>query len=73
VSKLETPITRWYWSQIGGTLVEEFPLTPRTKSSSGRWVDGGEGRARVERVGLEQDGVDALDFFGVACRCVVLL
>ena len=40
VSKLETPITRWYWSQVGGTLVEEFPLTPRSDTAGGRWVDG---------------------------------
>ena len=40
MSKLETPITRWYWSQVGGTLVEEFPLTPRSGTSGGRWVDG---------------------------------
>jgi hypothetical protein len=40
MSKLETPMTRWYWSQIGGTLVEEFLLTPRTSTSSARWVDG---------------------------------
>ena len=40
VSKLETPITRWYWSQVGGTLVEEFPLTPPSGTSGGRWVDG---------------------------------
>lgn len=33
-------MTHWYWSQIGGTLVEEFPLTPRSKTSAGRWVDG---------------------------------
>jgi hypothetical protein len=24
MSKLETPMTRWYWSQVGGTLIEEF-------------------------------------------------
>ena len=24
MSKHETPMTRWYWQQIGGTLVEEF-------------------------------------------------
>jgi len=40
MSTLETPITRWFWSQTGGTLVEEFPLTPRTRSSAGRWADG---------------------------------
>ena len=40
MSKLETPLTRWYWSQVGGTLVEEFLLTPRSATSSPRWVDG---------------------------------
>ena len=40
MSKLETPMTRWYWSQVGGTLVEEFLLTPRSATSSPRWVDG---------------------------------
>ena len=39
MSKLETPLTRWYWSQVGGTLVEEFLLTPRSATSSPRWVD----------------------------------
>ena len=24
MSKHETPITCWYWKQVGGTLVEEF-------------------------------------------------
>jgi len=24
MSKHETPMTRWYWKQVGGTLVEEF-------------------------------------------------
>jgi hypothetical protein len=24
MSKYETLITRWYWKQVGGTLVEEF-------------------------------------------------
>ena len=40
MSKLDTPLTRWYWSQVGGTLVEEFLLTPRSATSSPRWVDG---------------------------------
>jgi len=40
MSKHETPMTRWYWSQIGGTLVEEFQLTPKTATSSVRRVDG---------------------------------
>jgi hypothetical protein len=24
MSKHETPMTRWYWQQVGGTLIEEF-------------------------------------------------
>lgn len=24
MSRLETPMTRWYWRQVGGTLIEEF-------------------------------------------------
>jgi hypothetical protein len=30
MSKNETPMIRWYWNQIGGTLVEEFPAVCRT-------------------------------------------
>ena len=33
-------MTRWYWSQIGGTLVEEFAVTRRTKTSQMRLLDG---------------------------------
>jgi hypothetical protein len=58
MSKLETPMTRWYWNQIGGTLVEEFLLTPRTATSQMRLLDGliipsGENRiARTSEVDL---------------------
>jgi hypothetical protein len=24
MSKRETPMTRWYWQQTGGTLIEKF-------------------------------------------------
>jgi hypothetical protein len=24
MSKLDTPMTRWYWQQVGNTLTEEF-------------------------------------------------
>jgi len=34
MSKLETPLTRRYWKQIGGTLVEEFPLVFRDKDGN---------------------------------------
>lgn len=40
MSKLETPMTQWYWRQIGGTLIEEFPAVRRTKNCGQRLIDG---------------------------------
>jgi hypothetical protein len=40
MSKLETPMTRWYWKQVGGTLVEEFCAVPRSRDCSNRLIDG---------------------------------
>ena len=42
MSKRETPMTRWYWGQIGGTLVEEFPaVLPKGNALIGRrLIDG---------------------------------
>ena len=39
MSKLETPLIRRYWKEIGGTLIEEFPAVRRTKSSGQRLLD----------------------------------
>ena len=39
MSKLETPITRWYWQTLGGLLLEEFCLVNRAAACGGRWVD----------------------------------
>jgi len=39
MSKLETPLTRAYWQQIGGTLIEEFPLIARRAGVAPRWAD----------------------------------
>jgi hypothetical protein len=33
-------MTRWYWQQRGGTLVEEFPAVKRGPTWSPRWLDG---------------------------------
>jgi hypothetical protein len=38
--KLETPITRWYWQQVGGTLIEEFCAVRRGEDCSNRLIDG---------------------------------
>jgi hypothetical protein len=40
MSKLETPMTRWFWHKVGGTLIEEFPAVKRGKDRSQRLIDG---------------------------------
>jgi hypothetical protein len=39
MSKKETPIIRWYWNQIGGTLIEEFPAVFQTSTCGQRLLD----------------------------------
>jgi len=65
MSKRETPMTRWLWEQIGGTLVEEFPaVLPKGDPQLGRRlldgliVRGGERRiAPAHEVTLEGQDV----------------
>src|SRR5687768_2684110 len=40
MSKHETPLTLWYWEQVGGTLIEEFCAVQRTKTCERRTIDG---------------------------------
>ena len=40
MSKLETPMTRWYWQQVGGTLIEEFIAVAGTATCGRRVLDG---------------------------------
>ena len=40
MSKRETPLTRRFWRETGGTLIEEFPAVRRSKTNSARWLDG---------------------------------
>ena len=39
MSKHETPMTRWYWQQVGGTLIEEFVAIERTSTCGRRVLD----------------------------------
>lgn len=39
MSKRETPLTRKYWKEVGGTLVEEFVMVPRGKDNGIRLID----------------------------------
>jgi hypothetical protein len=40
MSKHETPMTRWYWQHVGGTLVEEFCAVRRSPTCGIRLLDG---------------------------------
>ena len=40
MSKHETPLTRRYWEEICGTLVEEFPAVLRGTGNAQRLLDG---------------------------------
>lgn len=40
MSKYETPLTRRFWREIGGTLVEEFPAVRRSSDRAPRYLDG---------------------------------
>lgn len=40
MSRCETPMTLWYWTQVGGLLIEEFRVTNKTSSQGHRLVDG---------------------------------
>lgn len=40
MSKHETPMTRWYWQQVGGTLIEEFCVVRGSRSCGTRLLDG---------------------------------
>ncbi|MCA1716187.1 MAG: hypothetical protein LC781_04755 [Actinobacteria bacterium] len=40
MSKHETPMTRWYWQQTGGTLIEEFVAVRRSATCGPRLLDG---------------------------------
>ena len=40
MSKHETPMTRWYWQQVGGALIEEFVAVKRTSTCGVRILDG---------------------------------
>jgi len=59
MSKLETPMTHWYWKHVGGTLIEEFCAVRRSSTCGVRLLDrviikGGEFRiAKQSEVSLE--------------------
>jgi hypothetical protein len=40
MSKKETPMTRWFWEQTGGLLIEEFQVVKSAPGISPRVLDG---------------------------------
>lgn len=40
MSKKETPLTRWYWNQVGGLLIEEFLAVKQSPARGYRRLDG---------------------------------
>ena len=39
MSKLETPMILKYWEEVGGTLITEFQVVPRTHGTGRRLID----------------------------------
>ena len=65
MSRRETPMTRWYWEKVGGTLIEEFMAVPRSTGQARRLLDGlivlGEKRERVPSgTGIDIAGKDVI-------------
>lgn len=40
MSKHETPLTRRFWEEVGGTLIEEFLAVSKGKDNAQRLIDG---------------------------------
>ena len=63
MSKRETPMTRWYWEQVGGTLIEEFPAVRSSATCGQRLFDdviirGGEHRiAKANEVSIQGEDI----------------
>jgi len=39
MSKHEIPMVRWYWTQVGGTLIEEFCAVRSSNKNGPRYMD----------------------------------
>ncbi len=48
-------MTRWYWQQIGGTLIEEFCAVSRSKTTGVRLLDGVIIRGGVHRIARQNE------------------
>lgn len=64
MSSRETPLTRWYWRQVGGLLIEEFHLVRAQPGVAPRYLDGlivlGEEKALSESRDFPIEGRDVI-------------
>jgi hypothetical protein len=64
MSKHETPLTRWYWNQVGGLLIEEFVVVSKSAKAAQRKLDGliilGEPKSRTGPIEFDITGRDVI-------------
>jgi hypothetical protein len=65
MSRRETPMTVWYWNQIGGILIEEFPIVRKSETQGQRLLDGiiilgGQHERMPERTEINLDDKDII-------------
>ena len=65
LSQLETPMTRRYWQRVGGTLLEEYLVVPRSPGVARRLIDAVvivDGDRRIASMGerISLDGHDLI-------------
>jgi hypothetical protein len=72
MSKLETPLTRRFWQETGGTLVEEFLAVPGRPGHGKRLLDGviilDQPTARVPAKSVSLEGKDIIVIQAKASR-----
>jgi hypothetical protein len=77
VSKNETPMTRWYWQQVGGLLIEEFTMVKASLTNAPRYLDGlivlGEPTAIAESRSFDIAGRDVIAIQAKAKRLGMML
>jgi hypothetical protein len=78
VSKHESALTRAFWDEVGGTLIEEFCAVRRSSESGRRMIDGiilvdAEKRIAVRGEGLSPTGHDVVCVQTKATRATITL
>lgn len=70
MSKRETPMTRWYWGLVGGTLVEEFCAVKRGSCCGARLLDAVIIKGGDHRIAKQSEvDVEGKDIVIVQAKC----